>query len=81
MYRFNADLLPKDVGRYCIMEDKAQDVLRRIYNKLKLSVRSYHRLLKVSRTIADLEQSDKISDKHLMEAACYRMSMKNGGEE
>ena len=74
-YRFNADIMPQDVLKYCVMEDKASETLKRIYNKLGLSVRAYHKLLKVSRTIADLEQSDTILDKHVKEAACYRFSM------
>ena len=74
-YRFNADILPQDVPKYCVAEEKAHDTLTRIYAKLRLSVRSYHKLLKVSRTIADLEQSDMILDKHIKEAACYRFSM------
>ncbi len=74
-YRFNADILPQDVSKYCVLENKAVESLRRIYTKLRLSVRSYHRVLKVSRTIADLEGSDIILDKHLKEAVCYRMTM------
>ena len=74
-YRFNADILPQDVSKYCVLEDEAAKTLQRIYRKLRLSVRSYHRLLKVSRTIADLEHSGIILDKHLKEAACYRMTM------
>lgn len=74
-YRFNADIMPQDVLKYCVMEDKASETLKRIYNKLGLSVRAYHKLLKVSRTIADLEKSDTILDKHVKEAACYRFSM------
>ena len=73
-YRFNADILPEDVQKYCVLEDKAGLMLNRLYTKLKLSARSYHRLLKVSRTIADLEHSDRISDRHIKEAAGYRMS-------
>ena len=74
-YRFNADILPQDVPKYCVAEEKAHDTLTRIYAKLRLSVRAYHKLLKVSRTIADLEQSDMILDRHIKEAACYRFSV------
>lgn len=74
-YRFNADILPQDISKYCVMEEKAQKTLTHIYTKLKLSVRAYHKLLKVSRTIADLEQSDIILDKHIKEAAYYRFSI------
>lgn len=75
IYRFNSDLLPQDISKYCILEEKAQDVVQKLYKKLGLSVRGYHRLLKVSRTIADLEQSEKILDRHVKEAASYRMTM------
>lgn len=79
-YRFNADILPQDIAKYCVTEESAKGTLKQIYNKMQLSVRAYHRLLKVSRTIADLEHRDKISDRHLREAACYRMTMKSGTE-
>ncbi len=72
-YRFNSDILPQDTGKYCVLEEKAQITLSRLYHKLKLSARGYHRLLKVSRTIADLDYSEMILDKHLKEAACYRI--------
>lgn len=76
-YGFNADILPRDIKKYCVMEEKAESTLHKLYKKLALSARSYHRLLKVSRTIADLEHSDKITDGHLKEAACYRMTIMN----
>lgn len=74
-YRFNGDILPKDIRRYCVLEKAAEQVLHKLYTKLRLSARSYHRLLKVSRTIADLEGSKLILDKHIKEAACYRMTV------
>ena len=43
-----------------------------IFYHMNLSVRSYHKVLKVARTIADLEESDKIRIPHLAEAVCYR---------
>jgi magnesium chelatase family protein len=42
------------------------------YNRLHLSARAYHRILKVARTIADLEGEERINAKHLTEAVCYR---------
>ncbi len=74
-YRFNGDILPKDVRRYCVLEEKAESVLQKLYRKLRLTARSYHRLLKVSRTVADLEGSERILEKHIKEAACYRMTV------
>ena len=44
----------------------------KLFTGLGLSARSYHRLLKVARTVADLEGSDTIQEKHLAEAACYQ---------
>lgn len=74
-YRFNGDISPRDIKKYCRLEEGAETVLHKLYEKLKLSARSYHRLLKVSRTIADLEGCALISGKHIKEAACYRMTI------
>lgn len=73
-YRFNSEVLSQDVAKYCVTEPKAEEILAKIYKKMQLSVRAYHRLLKVSRTIADLEQSEQILEKHIKEAAQYRIS-------
>ncbi len=73
-YRFNGDMQPGDVAKYCVTEEKAERTLRLMYRKFHLSARSYHRLLKVSRTIADLEGSEMITESHVKEAAHFRMS-------
>ncbi len=44
----------------------------KMFHSLSLSARAYHKLLKVARTIADLDKSAQIKGKHLAEAACYR---------
>ena len=46
--------------------------MERIYEKLHLSARAYHKILKVARTIADLDASEQITVRHLTEAVCYR---------
>ena len=46
--------------------------MEEVYEKMKLSVRGYHRILKVARTIADVEGDKEIGTKHIMEAVCYR---------
>ena len=46
--------------------------MERIFENMKLSARAYHRILKVARTIADLEGKEKIGEIHLTEAVCYR---------
>ncbi len=73
---FNGDMGAKDVERYCVLGEKEEEFLRRLFVKMQLSARTYHRILKVSRTIADLEGAEKISQKHLAEAAGYRIAEK-----
>jgi len=50
------------------------------YTNLKLSARTYHRVLKVARTIADLDGSDRIREKHISEALLYRLTERNTRE-
>jgi magnesium chelatase family protein len=51
---------------------KEQGFMDQVYEKLHLSLRSYHRILKVARTIADLDAAEEIALKHIQEALCYR---------
>jgi len=69
---FNSELTPSTIKKYCQLGSKEQSLLEQAFIKMNLSARAYHRILKVARTIADLEQSDKIKVKHLSEAICYR---------
>lgn len=71
-YRFNADIQAKDMGEFCRLGEKEQECMRKMYKAMGLSARSYHRILKVSRTIADLEDSEEIKEEHLLEACMYR---------
>ncbi len=70
--RFNADVEAAETEKYCILEEGARELLGQLYQSLGLSARAYHRLLKVARTIADLEDRDEIGAEQLLEAACYR---------
>lgn len=79
-YHFNGDIQSRDIRKHCVLEQSAEVTLQRLFRQLSLSARSYHRLLKVSRTIADLEGCEKIADRHLKEAACYRMNVWKGTE-
>lgn len=74
-YRFNGDIEAADIARYCKLGEAEQKVMEQMYHSLQLSVRAYHRILKVARTIADLDDSAEILEKHLLEAACYRPVM------
>ncbi len=69
---FNAQLNGAQIERYCVMEAKAESILHKAFQAYKLSARAYSRILKVSRTIADLDDSDTILAKHVAEAVQYR---------
>lgn len=68
----NASLDVKHIEMYCGLEKKEKELMKSAYDKLGLSVRTYHKVLLVSRTIADLDESVKIREKHLREALGYR---------
>jgi magnesium chelatase family protein len=68
----NAHMVPTDVDRYCVLTPEAQEIMKKAFQKLNLSMRGYHKLLKVARTIADLSMSENIETCHLREAMMYR---------
>jgi magnesium chelatase family protein len=68
----NADMTPKEVKEFCTAEPAAQSLLRTAMKQLHLTGRAFHRILKLSRTIADLEHSDIIKTHHMAEALQYR---------
>ncbi|MEG0541353.1 MAG: ATP-binding protein, partial [Angelakisella sp.] len=68
----NARLTPSLLRRYCALTPDADRLLGAAYDKLGFSGRSYDRLLKVSRTIADLDSSDTVNADHIAEAIQYR---------
>ena len=79
LYRFrdtkilnNAEMGPNEVYKFCEVEDSAQSLIQTAMQQMQLSARAYHRILKVSRTIADLGSSDTIGVAHIAEALQYR---------
>ena len=70
----NAEMTPLEVRQHCQMalEDSAKSLLRLAMNQLALSARSFHRVLKLARTIADLGGAETIGSSHLAEALQYR---------
>ncbi len=68
----NADMQSKDIRQFCQLDEKGQELLKTAITKLGLSARAYDRILKVSRTIADLAGSDKILPEFVSEAIQYR---------
>ena len=70
--RFNADMKAADVDRYCPLDGREKRFMEKLFTSMQLSARGYHRAVKVARTIADLEGSERIREEHLAEAVCYR---------
>lgn len=68
----NASMTPRLIRRFCRIEAESEHLLESAMTRLGLSARAYDRILKVSRTIADLEGSDEIRTQHLAEAVGYR---------
>ena len=68
----NSELTPKLISKYCKLSSKSKQILETAFNQLGLSARAYSRILKVARTIADLDNSPNIQTQHLTEAIQYR---------
>lgn len=69
---YNAQMGPKELDIFCELDQKSKDLIRAAMDKLNLSARAYDRILRVARTIADLDKSEKINSNHLAEAIQYR---------
>jgi magnesium chelatase family protein len=69
---YNADMSSKDADNFCGLEKGCIPILESSIKKMNLSARSYYKILKVSRTIADLEQSEIIQKKHILESISYK---------
>lgn len=68
----NADMTTKEIKIFCQLDKSSEDLLKMAMNRLGLSARAYDRILKVSRTIADLDNSESILSNHVSEAIQYR---------
>lgn len=68
----NSELTTQLIEKFCKLDTKSKQILEKAFTKLRLSARAYHRILKVARTIADLEASKEIQEKHVTEAIQYR---------
>lgn len=68
----NSEMQANDIKRYCELDEKSVDLIKSAMEKLYLSARSYSKILKIARTIADLSENENIQSNHLAEALQYR---------
>lgn len=68
----NAEMARKEIEQFCRLDEKGEQLLKQLYTEEESSTRGYYRLLRLARTIADLEGSEYIQKEHLAEAYCYR---------
>ncbi len=71
----NSDLKQSEINKFIVLEDDSKEILEIAVKNLNLSARSYFRILKVARTIADLENSEKVMLQHIQEALGYRVEI------
>lgn len=77
----NSQLTPSMIEKYCELNPQCKNILESAFKKLGLSARAYGRILKVARTIADLDNKENIEAKHLAEAISYRSLDKKYGDK
>ncbi len=70
--RLNSDMTPPEIRRYCRLDEAGERLLRAAVDRLGLSARAYHRVLKLARTIADIAGEERIAAVHVAEALQYR---------
>lgn len=73
-FHYNSQLTPEGIHRYCRLTKEEEDFLGAIYEKGNISSRGYDRILRVARTIADMDDSPELQLHHLKEAVAYRIS-------
>ena len=71
----NSAMTKKELHDYCKLSQSAKDILEIAFDTLQFSARSYDKILKVARTVADLEESESIKDEHILEALQFRESV------
>src|SRR5690606_38652234 len=68
---YNAQMGPKEIEKFCELDETSKNLIKMAMDKLNLSARAYDRILKVARTIADLEGAENMQSAHVAEAIQY----------
>jgi magnesium chelatase family protein len=71
--RYNAQMSSRELRKYCVLDEECLELLRASVNELGLSARAHDKVMRVARTIADLDASPSIRAQHIQEAVNYRM--------
>lgn len=71
-FRFNADIGIRELKQFCELGRKEESLMESVFERMNLTARSYHRIIKVARTIADLDGAAHINERHLSEAIRYK---------
>lgn len=70
--RYNSRIPAEQIEQFCPMEQDAKDMLAEAFETMELSVRGYYKVIRVARTIADLEGKEQIASQHIAESLMYR---------
>jgi magnesium chelatase family protein len=75
---YNAQMSTKHIREFCVLDETSKELLKNAMERLNLSARAYDRILKVARTIADLEAAERVVSHHIAEAIQYRSLDRDG---
>ncbi|GIW65772.1 MAG: Fis family transcriptional regulator [Candidatus Parcubacteria bacterium] len=78
--KYNSELSPKEIKKYCRLTQQAENLLKNSIDKLYLSARGIHKIIKIAKTIADLDNKDIIDENHIAEAIQYRLTDFNNND-
>ena len=74
-YRYNSEIVGKDIYRLCSITSKARRILEKCYMSYGISLRAYGKIIKVARTMADLQEEEKITEDNIIESLGYRKNI------
>ena len=72
-FRYNSEIPSQLVNKYCTMSQSAEILMKSAFSQYDMSARTYYKIIKIARTIADTEQSDRIEEGHICEAIGYKL--------